>query len=54
MVTDMEKYKGTAKLETGETITVEGTLREVADWADNLISSAGACEIRITKIDKGD
>ena len=44
-----DKYKGTAILESGERVTVSGSLRQVANWADNLISISGTCEIKIEK-----
>lgn len=42
-------YEATAKLVTGEILKAEGTIRQVANWADNVISMYGTCEIRIVQ-----
>ena len=42
-------YEATAKLVTGEILEAEGTLRQVANWADNVISMYGTCEISIVQ-----
>ena len=42
-------YRATAKLLTGEVLEVKGTIREVANWADNVISVYGSCEISIAQ-----
>lgn len=43
-------YDGAARFADGSTVTMSGTLRDLANWADNLISmSEGGVTINITR-----
>lgn len=51
MSNEGDLFRGTAKLPNGMELTVQGTIMECANWADNVIRSEGICmiDIRIIK-----
>lgn len=53
MNNDGDLFRGTAKLPNGTELTIQGTIMECANWADNVIRSEGICSIDIRIIREG-
>ena len=47
MNNDGDLFRGTAKLPDGTELTMQGTIMECANWADNVIRAHGICNIDI-------
>lgn len=49
-----ERYSGTALFSDGHTVTAEGSIQQVANWADNIIrASEESITIQIKRMDGG-
>ena len=49
-----ERYSGTALFPDGHSVTAEGSIQQVANWADNIIrASEESITIQIKRMDGG-
>ena len=44
-------YEAIAKMPDGKTLSVSGSIHDVAKWADEIITDNGSCEINIQRKD---
>lgn len=48
----MDVYSAEAHIDGGSVLSVEGTIAQCANWADNVIRCEGACTIDIRRKDR--